>query len=100
MAWSRTNPAINTLSDIPEETKGKENKLFGTGFLERAAKRLEDEKALPKVTVARQGPPPAKCHKQDQDPNDFRRFFGEWHPCKTREQEPRTPTAVPPEKIS
>ena len=75
MAWSRTNPATNTLPDIPKEAKGKETKLFGTGFLERAAKRLEDEKALAKVTRTRQGPPPAKCRKPDQDPNESLPFF-------------------------
>ena len=99
VAWSRTNPATNILPDIPEETNGKETKLFGTGFLERAAKRLEDEKALAKVTGARQGPPPAKRHKQDRDPNDLRRFLESGAPA-TRRQEPRTLTAVPPEKIS
>ena len=82
VAWSRTNPATNTLPDIPEETKGKETRLFGTGFLEKAAKRLEDEKALAKVTGTRQGPPLAKRHKQDRDPNDLRRFLESGAPAK------------------
>ena len=48
VAWSQTNPATNTLSDISEETKGKETTLFGAGFLERVTKRLEEEKHWPK----------------------------------------------------
>ena len=50
VAWSCINPT--TVHLLTEDTKGerKETTLFGGGFLERAAKRLEDEKALAKVT--------------------------------------------------
>ena len=67
-------PATNTLPDISEETKGKEATLFGTGFLEKATKRLEEEKPLAKVNRAKRHSP-AKCHRQDWDPSDLHRFL-------------------------
>ena len=50
--------------------------MFCGGFLERAAKRLEEEKALAKVTRARHGggPPPKRQHPA-QDPNNLRCFL-------------------------
>ena len=40
---------MGILKEDSEDSK-KESTLFGSGFLERAAKRLEDEKAIVKVT--------------------------------------------------
>ena len=82
VAWSRTNPATNSLPDISEETKGKETTLFGAGFLERASKRLEEEKALAKVTGSKPAQPPAKRRRQDRDPSDLRRFLESGAPAR------------------
>jgi len=50
VAWSRVNPStVGILKEDSEDSK-KESTLFGSGFLKRAAKRLEDEKAIVKVT--------------------------------------------------
>ena len=51
--------------------KEKDITLFGGGFLERATKRLEDEKAIAKVTGARTGGS-SSYRKRQQDPNDLR----------------------------
>ena len=61
--------------------KKKETTLFGGGFLKRAAKRLEDEKALAKIIGARQGPAP-KYQRSMQDPNDLRHFLERGAPAK------------------
>lgn len=62
VAWSRINPLTVSLLQEDAEEKKKESTLFGGGFLERAAKRLEEEKALVKVTGAKPGgnPPPKR----------------------------------------
>ena len=71
VAWSRINPS--TISLIREQTEDKKEDatLFGGGFLERATKKLEDEKALAKVMGARPGRS-ATYKKQPQDPNDLK----------------------------
>jgi len=49
VAWSRVNPA--TVSLLPEDNKeDKGTTLFGGDFLEKACKRMEEEKMLAKVT--------------------------------------------------
>jgi len=53
IAWGRVNPS-NTLPDDAEEGKEKEVRLFGGGFLERAAKRTENTKELEKVAGSKQ----------------------------------------------
>ena len=100
MALSRVNPIINSLPDDKEEEKDKGKTLFGGGFLEKATKRIEEEKALAKVAGAGRKPPPAKQRRLDnKDPNDLRRFFGEGYPCKIWRQEHWVPTAIFPEGI-
>ena len=95
IAWSQTNPATNTLPDISEETKGKKTTLFGAGFLERATKRLEEEKVLAKVTRTKDN------HQQNAVGKTRIHWtfaiFGEWRPCKVRQQEPSMPTDALPE---
>ena len=50
--------------------------MFGGGFLEKATKRIEEEKLLAKVIGAGLKPPPAKHRRKDnKDPNDLRRFL-------------------------
>lgn len=83
VAWARASPA--STSTPPEDTdKGKEPTLFRGGFLEKATKRMEEEKALAKVSGGRHsgGAPPAKRRRPDQDPNDLRRFLEKGAPAK------------------
>ena len=47
IAWPRINPKLMSLA--MEDYKDMEDRLFGPGFLEKAAKKLETEKALAKV---------------------------------------------------
>ena len=77
------------MSLLQEDAKEyKESTLFGGGFLERAAKRLEEEKALVKVTGAKPGgnPPP----KRQRDPNDLRRFLERGAPARYGSRTPST----------
>lgn len=48
IAWSRINPKLKSLAT--EDYNGREANLFGSGFLEKASKRLEVEKTLAKVS--------------------------------------------------
>ena len=47
--WSCLNPLIKDIS-MEEDGKGKGTTLFDGGFIEKATKRIKDEKALSKVT--------------------------------------------------
>ena len=75
-----------TIKSLPEDTEGPKEKgktLFGGGFLEKATKRIEEEKALAKVAGAGRNPPPAKRLRQDnKDPNDLRRFLENGAPAR------------------
>jgi len=54
--------------------------LFGGGFLERATKRIEEQKAIAKVAGAGNGP--LSKRKQNQDPRDFHRSLEKGAPAK------------------
>ena len=47
--WSCLNPLIKDIS-MEKDGKGKGTTLFDGGFIEKATKRIKDEKALSKVT--------------------------------------------------
>jgi len=82
VAWARVNPASSPPVE-DKEGKGKEATLFQGGFLEKAMKRMEQEKALAKVVGERHGKQPAnKCHRSDRDPDDLRRFLEKGAPAK------------------
>ena len=71
IAWARINLKLKSLAS--EEYAERESDLFGPGFLEKASKRLEVEKALDKVTT-KLGPQP-KCPRYDRDKSDLRSFL-------------------------
>ena len=76
MALTQVIPIMNSLPDDMEEPKEKGKTLFGGGFLEKATKRIEEEKLLAKVAGAGCKPPPAKSSRQDnKDPNNLHRFW-------------------------
>ena len=47
VAWARINPILKPLAE--EEYKDRESNLFGPGFLEKASRKLEADKALARV---------------------------------------------------
>ena len=49
VAWARINPDLKSLAS--EDYKGRKDKLFSPGFLEKASKKLEMDKALAKVAA-------------------------------------------------
>ena len=83
VAWARASP-VSTRSPPEDTEKGKEATLFKGDFLEKATKRMEEEKALAKVSGGKHGggPPPPKRHRSDQDPNDLRRLLERGAPAK------------------
>ena len=88
VALSRINPStVNLLPDEEEGDKKKGTTLFGSGFLERASKRMEEEKALAKVTGSR--PPRRKRQRTTQDPNDLRRFLERGAPARYGGRKPQ-----------
>ena len=91
VAWLKINPSTLSLLQEDSEEDKEENTLFGSGFLERAAKWMEEEKALAKVTGTR---PRGNPQKRQGDPNDLG-VFGVGRPCKVRWQELSAPSAVP-----
>ena len=81
IAWSRINlSTVNSVLQEDTEENKMENTLFDNSFVEGAAKRLEEEKALAKVTGARLGG--NSPSKYQQYPNDSKTFFGERCLCK------------------
>ena len=101
VAWSRINPStLGLLQEDTEEDK-EENTLFDSGFLERAAKRMEEEKALAKVTGTRPG---GNTQKRQGDPNDLRRFLERGAPAryggKNSQRHQPYPRTQPPPKTS
>ena len=81
IAWSRINPQLKTLAT--EEYDKRESNLFESGFLEKATKRLEAEKALSKVTSqGRGGGPPPKRARFENDRNDLRSFLSRGAPAQ------------------
>lgn len=61
VAWSRLNPKLKSLAT--EEYTERDSNLFGPGFLEKASKRLEAEKAFSKVTS---DPKPPQSNKRSR----------------------------------
>ena len=68
-----------------EEGKGKKSAtLFGESFMEKATKRMEEEKALTKFTTTQKKVPAAKRCKYAQDPSDLHRFLEKGAPAQYR----------------
>ena len=82
ISWSRLNPLIK---DFYLEEEGKDKKgttLFGGGFLEKATKKVEEDKALAKVTGGSKEIPSAKRRRYSQDPKDLRHFLDKGAPAR------------------
>jgi len=76
IACSRINPKLKPLAK--EEFTGRSTQLFGPGFLEKASKRLESEKAIEKVSEGG----PSRKRKPENDGGDLRRFLSRGAPAK------------------
>ena len=80
IAWTRINPRLKSLAT--EEYAKRESNLFGPGFLEKASKKLESEKALSRVAGLGGGSePPAKRTRYANDKNDLRSFLSKGAPA-------------------
>ena len=79
VAWARINPT-STPPVEDTERKDKETTLFQGGFLEKATKRMEQEKALAKVAGNKH--PATKRRQADRDPNDLRHFLEKGAPAR------------------
>ena len=79
IAWRSINPSLKSL--VLEEYEKREDQLFGPGFLEKASKKLETQKALVKVSAdltsscKRQGDP-------TDDKSDLCQFLSRGAPAK------------------
>ena len=96
VALSRINSTIGTLPEDTEENqeKVKETTLFGGGFIEKATKRIEEQKALAKVVGTRNVPPYKR--QQSRDPNDLHRFLQKGAPAKCGGRNNKRPQPYPP----
>ena len=65
---------------MEEDTKGKKNvTLFGGGFMEKATKRMEEEKAS---SGTQREAPSAKRRRYAQDPTDLHHFLEKGIPAQ------------------
>jgi len=76
IACSRINPKLKALAS--EDFTGRENKLFGPGFLEKASKRIDSEKAMDKMSEVG----PSKKRRYDNDKGDLLCFLSGGAPAK------------------
>jgi len=63
VAWARINPKLKSLA--VEHYKDRESNLFGPGFLEKASKKLEADKALAKVSQDSSGSSRKRPYEDD-----------------------------------
>jgi len=78
VAWARINPKLKSLA--VEDYKDRESNLFGPGFLEKASKKLEDDKALAKVS--QDGSGSSRKRPYEDDPKDLRCFLSKGAPAQ------------------
>ena len=78
IAWGRINPSLKSLAS--EEYQKREDQLFGPGFLEKASKKLETQKALAKVSADQTSR--KRQWDSTDDKSDLRRFLSRGAPAK------------------
>jgi len=97
VAWARINPKLKSLAE--EDYKDRESNLFGPGFLEKASKKLEADKALAKVSQDSSGS--SRKRPYEDEPKDLRRFLSKGAPAqygskgKHRQNKPYNPQNKP-----
>ena len=78
VVWTKINPKYKSLG--AEDYGKRDSNLFGPGFLEKAAKRLEADKAIAKVSY--NSAPAAKRAKFSRDRSDLRSFLAKGAPAR------------------
>lgn len=78
VAWAKINPKLKSLAE--GDYSKRESSLFGPGFLEKATKRVEADKALAKVTG--QQAPATKRARFARDRSDLRSFLAKGAPVR------------------
>ena len=76
IAWNRINPTLKSLA--VENYSNREQNLFGPGFLEKASKKLDADRAMAKVVS---NPPNNRKRPYEEDPTDLRSFLGKGAPA-------------------
>jgi len=77
VAWARINLDLKSLA--LEDYSDRQNQLFGPGFLEKASKRLELDKAFAKVTAPPLNP---KKRNRSEEHEDLRCFLSRGAPSQ------------------
>jgi len=80
--WSKLNPALKDIPVEEDEEASKGTPLFGGGFMEKANKRLEEEKTLSKVAGLQRETPAAKRQRFSHDSTDLRSFLDKGVPAQ------------------
>ena len=80
--WSKLNPALKDIPVEDDEEGSKATTLFGGGFMEKANKRLEEEKTLTKVAGLQRENPAAKRQRFSHDSSDLRSFLDKGAPAQ------------------
>jgi len=73
--WSKLNPALKDIPVEEDEEASKGKRLFGGKFMEKANKRLEEEKTLSKVAGLQRETPAAKWQRFSHDSTDLCSFW-------------------------
>ena len=94
IAWSRINPKLKSLAD--QDYEKRETNLFGPGFLEKASKKLEADKAISKVADSNKPGPSNRRKRFSADRLDLRNFLDKGPSAryggrKDKRQQPYTP---------
>ena len=82
IAWDRINPNLKSLAT--EQYEDRKDNLFGPGFLEKASKKLESDKALAKIAA----PNPRK-RSHPEDPSNLCHFLSNGAPSKYTSKGPQ-----------
>lgn len=81
IAWTRINPKLKGLAE--EDYDKRESNLFGPGFLEKAAKKMEVDKTMDKVATSSRKPGSySKRPRFEHDKSDLRSFLYKGAPGK------------------
>ena len=77
IAWARINPNLKALAT--ESYEKREDQIFGPGFLEKASKKIETQKALAKVSSEQT----SRKRTWDNDKSNLRSFFYQKAPLRS-----------------
>ena len=96
VAWSKINPKFKSLAE--GDYSKRESCLFGPGFLEKATKRIEADKAMSKV-ASQQGPSVSKKTRYAKDRMDLRSFLAKGAPVQYGDRKSQRQQSYLPRKF-